>query len=160
MTTRIAKIEQYIPADGSPVFQIFEELQANGQTVRLDPRNPTADELTDAADQFAAAQQARIAELESQLETLTAERDSLLGQVPTPIGPRQITPEDFLTRFSPADIVAIDQSQDPRVVIAKVTLQTRSSLIDLDSQILTDLIDGLIAGGIQIDDDERAKIFA
>ena len=107
------------------------------------------------------------AEVVAQLESVIAERDSLLGeietlksQVPAPIGARQITPEDFLTRFSPDDIVAIDQSKDPRVVVAKVTLQTRSSLIDLDSQVLSDLLDGLVAGGVEIDDDERARLLA
>lgn len=103
----------------------------------------------------------------AKLQDVTAERDELLSeietlklQIPAPIGPRQITPEDFLTRFSPADIVAIDQSKDPRVVVAKVTLQTRSSLIDLDSQVLSDLLDGLVAGGVEIDDDERARLLA
>jgi|GEM_PF-2613573 len=109
----------------------------------------------------------RIPDFESQISNLTSERDSLTAEVarltalvPPPRGPREVTPEEFLTRFSPADIVAIDLSQDPRVILAKVTLQTRSSVINLDSPILIGMIDGLIAAGIPIDDAERARIFA
>jgi len=77
MTTRICKKVQYIPKTGNPVFEIFEELEEGGRVVSLDPRNPTAEELQDADEKFAAAQQARIADLESQLSAMTAERDSL-----------------------------------------------------------------------------------
>jgi hypothetical protein len=91
---------------------------------------------------------------------MQAEINRLTALVPPPMGPREITPESFLTRFSAEDIVAIDQSKDPRVILAKVTLQTRSSVINLDSPTLAGLVDGLIAGGIEIDDAEREAIFA
>ena len=83
MTTRICKKVQYIPATGNPVFEIFEELEQGGRVYSLDPRNPTAEELQDADEAFAAAQQARIAELESQLSAMTAERDSLASEKAT-----------------------------------------------------------------------------
>ena len=83
MTTRICKLEKYIPKDGSPVYQVFEETEILGRVYSLDPRNPTADELNDANDKFAVAQQARIAELESQLTAMTTERDSLATEKTT-----------------------------------------------------------------------------
>lgn len=95
MTTRICKKVQYIPTTGNPVFEIFEETEINGRVISLDPRNPTAEELQDADEAFAAAQQAKIAELTKSLAdktaewetlktdkaTLTTERDSLQSQV-------------------------------------------------------------------------------
>ena len=77
-TPRICKKVQYIPTSGNPIFEIFEEVEIGGRIVSLDPRNPTAEELQDADEAFAASQQARIAELESHLSAMTAERDSLV----------------------------------------------------------------------------------
>lgn len=70
MSIRIFKKEEYIPRSGNPVFQIHEEMDAGGgRIVTLDPRNPNAEELRNADDQFKAAQQARIASLEAELQT-------------------------------------------------------------------------------------------
>lgn len=80
MTTRICKIEKFIPKNGNPVLQVHEEAEIGGRIVSLDPRNPNAEELQDADEKFAAAQQAKIAELESQLSAMTAERDSLASE--------------------------------------------------------------------------------
>jgi len=77
MAVRICKKVQYIPLTGNPVFEIFEEAEIGGRIVQFDPRNPTAEELRDSDEAFAAAQQERIADLESQLSAMTAERDSL-----------------------------------------------------------------------------------
>jgi hypothetical protein len=96
MTTRIVRIEKFIPRVGSPVFQVHEESDlGDGRVVLLDPRNPTADELKNADEAFAASQQSRISELESELasanqsieaktqelSTLTTSRDSLQSQL-------------------------------------------------------------------------------
>lgn len=83
MTTRICKIEKFIPKNGNPVLQVHEEAEIGGRIVSLDPRNPNAEELQDADEKFAAAQQAKIAELESQLSAMTAERDSLATEKTT-----------------------------------------------------------------------------
>jgi len=74
MTKRIYKIEKFIPRTGNPVFQINEELDIDGKVIQLDPRNPTAQELTDADEVFAVAQQARITELEAIKATLEKEK--------------------------------------------------------------------------------------
>jgi hypothetical protein len=72
MTTRIYKTEKFIPANGgNPVYQVHEETTVGSQVIRLDPRNPTPEELEDAAEAFAAAQQATIATLTNEKSTLT-----------------------------------------------------------------------------------------
>ena len=49
-TPRICKAEKFIPRTGNPVFQVHEELDLpDGRVLSLGPRNPTADELQDAA---------------------------------------------------------------------------------------------------------------
>ena len=71
---RIYKIEKFIPKTGNPVFQISEEMEAGGRVLLLDPRNPTAEELSNADEQFAAAQQTKITEL-------TSDRDAMRQQI-------------------------------------------------------------------------------
>lgn len=71
----IVRTEKYIPRNGGPVvFQVFEEVEIGGRVFPLDPRNPTPEEVQSADDKAIAQQQAMIA-------TLTAERDSLQSQV-------------------------------------------------------------------------------
>lgn len=65
MTIRICRTEKFIPSSGNPVYQIQEELSVNGILQLLPPRIPTSEELDTAQDEFAAAQQAKIAALES-----------------------------------------------------------------------------------------------
>ena len=77
MTTRICKIEKFIPLTGNPVFQIHEEVEINGRVVSLDPRNPTAAELQDANEAFSASQQSRIAELETERDAVQSELTEL-----------------------------------------------------------------------------------
>ena len=86
MTTRIFKTERYIPTAGNPVFQVFKEAGIDGRVIKLDPTNPDPDELDDALDQFAAAQQNRIDELEAEIEAANekiAEVDAMEKQVST-----------------------------------------------------------------------------
>lgn len=118
------------------------------------------DQLLAAEQEAHSATKTLLDEATAKLPELQAENDRLTALVPQPLGQRQVTPEQFLTRFSPDDLVTIDQSKDPRVIIAKLTLQTRESVIDLDSPLLAGMIDGLIAAGIPIDETERARIFA
>lgn len=68
----IVRLEKFIPRNGGPVvFQVFEEVEVSpGRWLQLDPRNPTAEEVQSADDKAIAQQQATIA-------TLTTERDSL-----------------------------------------------------------------------------------
>jgi regulator of replication initiation timing len=95
MTARICRTEKFIPRNGNPVFQVQEEADFGGTLQLLPPRVPTAKELADQQDAFGAAQQLRIAELETELastkqsleaktqeaSTLTTERDSLRVQL-------------------------------------------------------------------------------
>jgi len=100
-----------------------------------------------------------VAALETQRATMQAEIDRLTALVPPPMGPREITPREFLNRISDEDKLAIMQSKDPRCLAAMWTLFTTLS-VDLDSPLLADLIDALIDAGIEIDDAEREAIFA
>jgi regulator of replication initiation timing len=93
--TRICRTEKFIPRTGNPVFQVQEEADFGGTLQLLPPRVPTAKELADQQDAFAASQQSRISELETELasakqsleaktqeaSTLTTERDSLRSQL-------------------------------------------------------------------------------
>jgi hypothetical protein len=97
--------------------------------------------------------------LTQQVVTLTAEVARLTALVPAPLGPRQITPREFLNRISDEDKLAIMQSKDPRCMAAMWTLFTTLS-VDLDSPLLSELIDALIDAGIEIDNAEREAIFA
>lgn len=81
MTTRIYKKEQFIGRNGETAFQIYGELTAGNQTLPVDPWNPTPEELADFDEQFAAAQQATIADATSRLATITTKRDALQSQV-------------------------------------------------------------------------------
>jgi hypothetical protein len=135
----------------------------NGRDYESDPMPLESTEdpvFVQFATTFCSAAVAERDSLASEVADLREEVERLEALVPLPRGPREVTPEEFLKRFSPEDIVAIDQSKDPRVVLAKVTLQTRSSVIDLDSEILRNMIAGLIEAGIQIDEAERDRIFA
>ena len=91
---------------------------------------------------------------------MQAEIERLTSLVPKPLGPRQTTAEDFFGRFSSEDVMAIMQNKDPRVVLAVVSLFVRSEAIDLDSQRLRDMIDGLIESGVHLDENDLARIFA
>jgi len=73
MTIRICRTEKFIPAIGNPVYQIQEELTVNNIKQLLPPRNPTAEELEGAEDDFAAAQQALIEQLSDEKEALQNE---------------------------------------------------------------------------------------
>lgn len=113
MTIRIVKTEKFLPANGATVFQITEEITTDdGRIVRLDPRNPTPDELTDADDQFAARQQALIADLASQLKTMEAERDTLAEKLSANDlmhDPRMIDPSAWYGRLDMDHVLAITE---------------------------------------------------
>ena len=104
--------------------------------------------------------QSQVATLKAENAALQAEVDRLTALVPPPMGLREVTAEEFLSRFSDTDRVAIGLSQDPRAILAQQELFTRSSRIDLDSPRLIGLIDALIDAGIPIDESDYARIFA
>jgi len=149
-----------LSGSSDPAFAAFAAQFAAAAATERDSLQATLTARTAERDALQ-VQADRISGLESEISDLRSERDTrLTALVPPPRGPREVTPEEFLTRFSASDIVAIDQSTDPRVVIAKVTLQTRASVISLDSPLLAEMIDGLIAAGIPIDAADRERIFA
>jgi hypothetical protein len=107
--TRIYKTEKFIPANGgSPVFQVLEEDESGR---RFDPRNPTPEELEDADDAFAAAQQATIATLTEQLTAANARIASLLNGMPW--NPRVIDASAFISRISSQELLLLASSSDP-----------------------------------------------
>lgn len=90
MTTPvIVRTETFIPRNGGPVvYQVYEEVEVSpGRWISLDPRNPTPEEVQSADDKAIAQQQATIAaitaerdSLTQQLATMTTERDSALSE--------------------------------------------------------------------------------
>lgn len=115
--------------------------------------------VSDYADQFSLGLLAERDSLQAQLTAAQAEIERLTALVPPPRSPRELTPREFLERISDADKVAIMQSTDPRCMAAMWTLFTTQS-VDLDSPVLAGLVDALIDAGIEIDEAERARIFA
>ena len=124
--TRIAKIEKFISANGSTVFQLVEE--TTGEYVRrLDPRNPTPEELEDASDQFAAVQQSRITELEAANVTLQTERDEAVAVV-----------ESLESTIAARDATIAELTAEPEVAIitprqAKLALFAADLLDDVET---------------------------
>ncbi len=69
-----------------------------------------------------AAKDARIAQLESEL-------DALLNP---PVNPRHFAPFDFLKLFRPEEVIAVQTTTDGPAVIARAKLQTIITYVDLD----------------------------
>lgn len=102
------------------------------------------------------------ATLTAQVTTLTSEKayvqtelDALketLLQTPTRLWPRE-----FLRRFTKEEIVAIQLSVDPGVILARTHLQTAVSLIDLTLPETQQLVGLLVLAGI-IDGDRAAEV--
>jgi len=148
MTKRIYKIEKFIPRTGNPVFQINEELNIDGKVIQLDPRNPTAQELTDADDVFAIAQQSRITELEAIKATLETEKataiterdaartekDSLATQVASLTSELAATNSDLSTAISERD--EWESSYNTALSVGTKTVETLNAEKDsLTSQV-------------------------
>jgi len=84
MSTRIVKTEKFNPAIGNPVFQVTDETTLpSGQVMRLDPRNPSPEELQEANESFAASQQILIATLQTEKTTLLSEKATLEAEKAT-----------------------------------------------------------------------------
>lgn len=118
MTTRIYKTEKFIPRNGLPVFQVYEEVEIGSQVILLaDPRNPTPEELKDADEAFAASQQALIAAINEEKSTLTeqlaeanARITALLQEIP--FNPRIIDAAAFYDRLTKDEILTLFGSAD------------------------------------------------
>jgi hypothetical protein len=103
--------------------------------------------------------QEQVATLSVEKAALQAEVERLTLLVPPPLGPREITPREFLARISDQDKLTIWNSDDPRCAAAMWELFAATS-INLDSPVLAGMIDMLIEAGVDIDETERARIFA
>jgi uncharacterized protein YceH (UPF0502 family) len=79
----------------------------------LPPRIPTAEELEGAEEGFAAAQQARIAELESQVSTLQVKVAELKEALPW--NPRIMEAKAFVTRITASEMLMLAGSTDVTV---------------------------------------------
>ncbi len=132
MTIRIYKIEKLIPKTGSPVFQIWEELDSDGRLINLDPRNPTAEELQDADDAFAASQQAAIS-------SLTVSRDELADRV------AELEPMGAENELLRAELDALKNPPGPdlttvagvKAYLAAKRYAVETAGIDIEGQVVT-----------------------
>ena len=102
-----------------------------------------------------AALTAQVATLTSEKAAVRAELDALEETlVPTPT---RIWPREFLRRFTNEEIVAIQLSVDPGVILARTHLQTAVSLIDLTLPETQQLVGLLVLAGI-IDSNRAAEV--
>lgn len=101
------------------VTSIRDSLQT--EVARTDDRDELAAQLA-TANAALAISQARIAELESQLDAL----------LHPPTNPRHLAPFDFLALFTPAEQYSIQTSVDPITVVGRAKLQTIITYVDLD----------------------------
>lgn len=129
--TRIAKLEIYYPAEGSPVYQVVEETTISGQVIRLDPRNPTGEELTAATNELTAAQATRIAELELQITALEKQVERLQADH----DPRMIDPRIWQARFTPEESleIALRSPEDATLRVILANLRESIALREADS---------------------------
>lgn len=71
--------------------------------------------------------------LTAQAEGLRSQLAALEDQV-TPDSPRQIPPYTFLSLLKPEEIIALQTSLDPTVIIGRAKLQTIITFVDLDNE--------------------------
>lgn len=152
-------------AIAGPEWSAFFEQWGQAQAVEIDALQTQVTTLTNERDALQ-SQADTIPGLQSQIESLTtakaaleAEVARLTALVPPPMGPRELTPREFLSRISDQDKLTIWNSDDPRCAAAMWELFAATS-INLDSPILAGMIDMLIEAGVDIDEIERARIFA
>lgn len=91
-------------------------------------RDSLSVQLEQAKDDLAAAVSAR-EQLEQQVTELQSEIDSLMNP---PVNPRHVAPFVFLGLLKPEEIVAMQTSNDPIVIVGRSKLQTIITYIDLD----------------------------
>lgn len=132
MTLRICRTEKFIPVSGNPVYQIQEELSVNGVKQLLPPRNPTAEELEGAEDEFAAAQQALIEQLsgdkqslESKVAALTQAKEAaeanvteLTAQVTALTSEKATLTSQLATANARIEALLTEVPFDPRIIEA------------------------------------------
>lgn len=153
---------------------MIRRLHREGSRVWESDPIPLADAADDPAfaafaEQFAAAAVAERDSLSEQVETLTGERDAAIAErdsvqaeldalkatlVPTAT---RVWPREFLRRFTNNEIVAIQLSVDPGVILARTHLQTAVSLIDLTLPETQQLVGLLVLAGI-IDSNRAAEV--
>lgn len=161
-------------ADGTVSGATIRRLHSDGSRVWESDPIPLADAADDPAfatfaEQFAAAAVAERDELAATNVTLTAQVVTLTDEkaavqaeldalkatlVPTAT---RIWPREFLRRFTNEEIVAIQLSVDPGVILARTHLQTAVSLIDLTLQETQQLVGLLVLAGI-IDSGRAAEV--
>lgn len=121
------------------------------------------------ASQFAAAVVAERDALLEQVTALTSERDTLRDEVaalqaklnalqPQP-SDTQVWPRDFMQRFTLQELVAIQTSSDPAVILARTHLQTTVGLIDTQSAEAKQLLGLIVRAGL-ISADRAAAILS
>lgn len=117
----------------------------------------TSDEaFTAFAEQFSASVVAERDSLAAQVQTLTSQKAALQAQLDALTGtssnPRHVAPFVFLSLLKPEEIVAMQTSSDPVVLIGRAKLQTIITYVDLDNTETQQLVGymeqiGIIAAG-------------
>lgn len=173
MTQRPYEVLARFGADGNVAgVSVRHITTVNGREYEGDPQplSGTDDpEFAVFAESFAAAAVAErdslLAEkqtLTQQVATLTTEKAAVQAEldalketlIPTPT---RIWPRDFLQRFTTEEIVAIQLSTDPGVILARTHLQTAVGMIDMSLPETQQLVGLLVLAGI-IDGDRAAEV--
>lgn len=172
MTTRLRKVITALDANGQAFSEVHTETLVGekwfpNDPTTLDAAGPEADAWKTLYNASALAEcadlRSQIVQKNDEIAALTRQVDDLTAEVTkyreAVRNPREITPAEFLQRMSDGDKIAIMKSTDQRCMAAMWTLFTTQT-VNLDSPVLASLIDALIEAGIEIDDAERARIFA
>lgn len=156
IATRDATITQHETtiADRDATIETMQADAAAAATAAQEAASTAAATIAElTAEKQTLAQQ--VATLATEKAAVQAELDALKETlIPTPT---RIWPREFLRRFTDEEIVSIQLSVDPRVIIARTHLQTAVSLIDTTLQETQQLVGLLVLAGI-IDGDRAAEV--
>lgn len=158
LTTELATATATIATREATITQHETTIAARDATIETMHADATA--AATAAQESAATAAATIADLTTEKQTLTqqvatltsekaavqAELDALKETlIPTPT---RIWPREFLQRFTTEEIVSIQLSTDPGVILARTHLQTAVGLIDMTLPETQQLVGLLVLAGI------------
>lgn len=107
--------------------------------------------------------QSQVSQLQSALNAKQAELDAALARIDELENPRsvawQIAPNDFVKRFTPEALIAVQMSTDPIVILGRTDIQTIITYIDLKDPQTSMYVGRLVQLGI-ITEQQAAQILS